>query len=356
MVDSKLKDRDLLDPPEQDGERSALSRLDPPGFFIRHPAKPHMLDSFITPDDQLFQTIHMGPAVVDTSWWRLVIAGLVRSPFALTFDSLCKLPRHTVTAFHECYGPTKPATTALWRVGNVRWTGVPLRELLSIAKPLREATFVWSESLGRGEFHGVQADRYQKDLPMEKAVGDDVLLAYEMNGRPLSRDRGGPVRLVVPGWFETNSTKWMSKIILQDHRAEGPFTTRFYNEPDPGNFEGSLRPAWRVEPNSMILKPKPGERLQESEVQVEGWAWGNDPVHCVQVSFDGGQHWAKAALGPRVQYSWQKSSVVVCLDHGPHTILARATSNHGVSQPLTGRRNYCHSVVFEAGNDSVQPS
>lgn len=62
MVDSKLKDRDLLDPPEQDGERSALLRLDPPGFFIRHPPRPHMLGLFITPGHQLSQTIHMGPA------------------------------------------------------------------------------------------------------------------------------------------------------------------------------------------------------------------------------------------------------------------------------------------------------
>lgn len=183
--DSQLKGVELLIPPEHEGERSAFVELDLPGFFIRHPPKPYMLDSFITPDDQLFQTIHMGPAVVDTDKWRLVVDGLVRRPFALTFSSLCKLPKHNVTAIHECYeSPVKPATTALWRVGNVQWTGVSLKKLLSIAEPLPSATFVWSEGLDRGEFFDVKADRYEKDLPVEKAMGDEVLLAYEMNGKP----------------------------------------------------------------------------------------------------------------------------------------------------------------------------
>lgn len=154
----------------KDEERDAFIKLDPPGFWIRHPPKPHELDAFYTSDEQLFQTIHMGPALVNHAKWKLVVTGMVERPFSIDFDGLCNLPSRTVTAFHECFGsPLKPATEALWRIGNVNWTGVPLKDLLSMAGPLSGANYVWSEGLDRGEFAGVTADRYQKDLLLEKA-------------------------------------------------------------------------------------------------------------------------------------------------------------------------------------------
>lgn len=340
---------EVLSPPEDESERSAFVKLDPPGFFIRHPPKPHNLDTYITPEDQLFQTIHMGPAMVDQKTWLLVVHGLVRKPFALNMEMLRTLPSRTVTSVHECYGsPVKPATGNLWRVGNVQWTGVPLNALLKIALPLPSASFVWSDGLDRGEFFGVQADRYQKDLPMSKAMKDEVLLAYEVNGKPLSKERGGPVRLVVPGWFGTNSTKWISKISLQDHRATGPYTTRFYNEPDPAGPEGSLRPVWKLQPNSMIVKPQPGERIAGPWVQVEGWTWSHEPVRDIQVSVRdviSSRH-EHAYLGERVDFGWQRFSLVVRVESGNCEVMARATSQDGTTQPLDARRNQCHTVSF----------
>jgi DMSO/TMAO reductase YedYZ molybdopterin-dependent catalytic subunit len=341
---------ELLRPPETDNERSAFVKLEPSGFFIRHPPEPHMLGDYITPDDRLFQTIHMGAAVVDQEKWLLVIDGLVQHPLALTFDMLRKLPSRIVTSFHECYGsPLKPAITALWRVGNVQWTGVRLREILELAVPLPAASFVWSDGLDRGEFAGVEADRYQKDLPIAKAMSDEVLLAYEINGKPLSKERGGPVRLVVPGWFGTNSTKWISKISLQDHRATGPYTTRFYNESDPVGPEGALRPVWAVEPNSMIVRPQPGEKIDGPNVFVEGWAWHHEPIKSVQLSVDEGKSWKDAVVGDRVDFSWQKFSLVLHLGPGKHNAIARAASSDGAMQPLRGRRNNCHTVSFDVG-------
>ena len=339
-----------LRPPESGNERSAFVKLEPSGFFIRHPPKPHILDDYITPDDQLFQTIHMGAAVVDQEKWLLVVDGLVQNPFALTFDMLRKLASHTVTSFHECYGsPLKPAATALWRVGNVRWTGVPLNVILEMAKPMPATSFVWSDGLDRGEFAGVKADRYQKDLPIAKAMSDEVLLAYEVNGQPLSKERGGPVRLVVPGWFGTNSTKWISKISLQAHRATGPYTTKFYNEPDPADPEGSLRPVWAVEPNSMIVKPQPDEKIDGPDLLVKGWAWYHEPIERVQLSVDKGKSWEEAVVVERVDFSWQNFSLVLHLEPGHYSVIARAVSGDGAMQPLSGRRNHCHSVSFEIG-------
>jgi hypothetical protein len=96
-------------------EPKACLGLDPKGFFIRHPPTPHHLISFITPEEQLFQTIHMGGAVIDTDRYSIIVDGLVRRPFRLPLAQLKKFPSTTLTAFHECYGsPLKPPTENLY--------------------------------------------------------------------------------------------------------------------------------------------------------------------------------------------------------------------------------------------------
>lgn len=203
----------LLAPPESDAERRAFLYLDPGSFYIRHPPPPDKLSAFLTDDDDLFQTIHMGGAEVSLEKWMLVIDGMVGRPYALTLKQLQALPSRTITSLHECYGsPLVPPTKALRRIGNVQWTGVPLKDLLDEAQVMPGARFVWSEGLDRGAFGGIEADRYQKDLPMEKALSSEVLVAYAMNSQPLSKNRGGPVRLVVPGWFGTNSVRKRERV------------------------------------------------------------------------------------------------------------------------------------------------
>ncbi|QGI71060.1 hypothetical protein CEK26_003397 [Fusarium fujikuroi] len=230
--------------PSTGAERQACTSIDPEGFFLRPPPTPHHLSSFITPDDQLFQTIHMGAAVIDNEKWLLVVDGLVRKPFALSLAQLKAFPQASVTSFHECYGsPLKPPTSNPWRIGNMVWTGVRLSTILALAEPLPEACFVWSEGLDHGKFFEYEADRYQKDLPVAKAQRAEVLLALKINGDPLSKERGGPVRLVVPGWFGTNSTKWLCRLSLQETRAPGPFAAVLYNEKDPTDPESvRMRP------------------------------------------------------------------------------------------------------------------
>ena len=331
-----------------DEERQACKELDPKGFFIRHPPKPHLLSSFITPDDQLFQTIHMGAAVIDEINYKIIIDGLVERSFSLTLDQLKRLPKTTITSFHECYGsPVKPPTENLWRIGNVNWTGVPLKIIVELAKPLPEAKFVWSDGLDFGQFGGLQSDRYQKDLPMQKAGSAEVLLAYEMNGGLLNRKRGGPVRLVVPGWFGTNSTKWLCRLSLQPERATGHFTTTFYNEKDPVDLKRGMRPVWMVEPNSMIVSPEPGIVANGHEVGVSGWAWSCEGIKAVCISADDGGVVIQADLEPRIDFGWHRFKTTLSLSAGSHRITCRATSINGIQQPLTRRRNHVHTVCIE---------
>lgn len=210
-----------------------------------------------------------------------------------------------------------------------------------------DANYVWSEGLDYGEFAGVKADRYQKDLPVGKALFPEVLLAYEMNGEPLSRNRGGPVRLIVPGWFGTNMTKWLCKLSLHSHRAQGPFTTTFYNEIDPTDPNGGMRPVWTVEPNSMIVNPAQLAKLQSPEIEIRGWAWSYDGINAVEVSLDGGHIWTTADVEQRVDFSWQLFTVKIPLQPGYYTAIARAISSSGAQQPMSGRRNHVHFVQFE---------
>lgn len=353
-MDTTLSQHVTFLPGQSDGsERDAVTALDPAGFFIRPPPPPHALSADMTDDTQLFQTIHMGAAVVDERRWKLVVDGMVERPFSFTLAQLKCMPRATVTSFHECYGsPVAPPVHALWRVGNVEWTGVRLRDLLCLAVPKSGATYVWSQGLDSGSFAGVSADRYEKDLPISKALGPDVLIAYEMNGEPLSRHRGGPARLVVPGWFGTNSTKWICRLSLQDHRAVGPFTTRFYNEVDPTDPKAQrLRPVWTVEPNSMIIRPEPGEVLHGQRVKVWGRAWGCEEITRVGLSLDGGKTWlpdTTVSVAPRKGFGWQLFQANMSIPRpGKCLLVARATDATGMSQPLSGRRNHVHSIEIE---------
>ena len=342
----------LLETTDIDGsERDALSEVNPRGFHYRPPPPPHQLTSPNTSEATLFQTIHMGSAVVDRAKWRLVIDGLVTYPFSISWSQLLQFPKESLTAFHECYGsPLKPPTTNLWRIGNVVWAGVPLGLLLRLAQPLPQARYVWSDGLEDGSFgEAKDVDRYQKDVTMAKAMTPGCLVAYEMNGEPLGKERGGPVRLIVPGWYGTNSTKWLCRLSLQETRSRSPFTTVYYNESDPTDVSGKRkRPCWDVEPNSFLLTtPAEDGEVQGPYVTVAGRAWGASEIKQVNISVHDGAEWierASVSLLERKQYEWQHFEAIIRLQPGRHRLMARATDKAGITQPVSGRRNHVHSI------------
>lgn len=348
-----LKYVTLLDTTAQayDGHETPVAVTEP-GFHIRHPPPPHHLKSPITSDDSLFQTIHMGPTTVAKDRWTLTLDGLASRPFSMTYPQLLQLPKESITAFHECYGsPIKPPVENVWRIGNVTWAGVPLKTLINLARPSAEVKYVWSDGLDRGSFAGVAADRYQKDLPFSKAMMDGTLVAYEMNGEPLNDKRGGPVRLIVPGWYGTNSTKWLCRISLQDHRSKGPFTTTFYNEIDPSDPQKKRkRPCWDVEPNAFVLTTPAAEgSVEGSKVTVAGRAWGAAGIDKVSICVKEDGEWVEQKsiqMSARKQYEWQDFEGVLNLQPGRHELMARATDTTGATQPLSGRRNHVHTVTI----------
>ena len=143
-----------------------------------------------------------------------------------------------VTAVLECFGnPLRPDEPTR-RAGNVVWRGTPVEEVLALAGA-HDSALLWAEGRDAGVFEGTPCTEYLKDLPLG-VVRDRGLLAYEMNGRPLTAEHGYPVRLFVPGCFGTNNVKWLRALTVADHRPEHLFTTTLYQRRAAGS--GVLEP------------------------------------------------------------------------------------------------------------------
>ena len=302
----------------------------------------HELTTFQTPAHELFVVYHMGIPAVDAGSWRVTVGGLVERPLELTLRDLHAMPRVEVRAFHECAGSPLHPTVAVRRVGNVTWRGVQLRRLLAEAGVRPDARFVWARGADYGIYPptNTYSDCYLKDVPLEKALADEVLVATELNGAPLGDEHGAPVRLVVPGYYGTNSVKWLTELRLEAVRAGGLFTTRLYNDRSVEHGVETLTPVWAVAPHSVIVAPAAGRSLPLAPLRISGWAWGGDAIERVDVSTDGGASWRAAALDGREQHCWQGFA----FDWTPHApggyeLASRATDAAGRVQPEHPARN-----------------
>jgi len=316
------------------------------GTYRSVPRKISQLTSFVTPEPDMFVLAHLGIPSLPRDDWSLSVTGMTAAPLALRFDDLTGFQDHRITAFHKCAGnPMKPAEPTPDRVSNVVWRGIRLRDVLARAGYDPSATHVWADGYDSGSFEGVAVTKYQKDLPIAKALWDDVLLAFEINGAPLSAHRGGPVRLVVPGWYGTNSVKWVRALHLADRRANGPFTTTWYNDTDAS---GIRRPVWAVAPDSAIVTPATGDKIDAGALTISGWSWGEHEIARVDLSSDGGASWAPATLSPRTDKSWQGFSAQLRIDSsGPVRIISRATDVRGDVQLMSGARNASVAVEVQ---------
>ena len=312
---------------------------------VKHsPAMPrriHELRDFLTSEDDLFIKTHLGEPAVDVADWQVSIDGLVERPLSLSIDELLQFPRVELTSFHKCAGsPLHPSNPSPDDVGNVVWSGVRLADVLDAANPLGTATFVWSSGKDFGAYRGADPQHFYKDLSLERALRPEVLLATRMNGQPLTARRGGPIRLVVPGYYATNSVKWLFSIRLAAERAPSIFTTKYYNDRIE-RADGTIAtvPVWAIAPDSAIVSPAPDTTCR-SDLTASGWAWGDDEIATVEVSLDGGRTWHSAHLEPRVEYSWQAFSFdAKGLAPGCYRLLSRATDRTGRVQPIGGARN-----------------
>jgi sulfane dehydrogenase subunit SoxC len=328
----------------------ARPRMEPASGVRRIKLNPHEMVDKITATEDLFVLAHLGIPRIDPAHWSLTIDGLVDRTSTLRLDDLKARPKKIVHAVHQCCGSPLEPTVPTRRIANVRWGGVDLATLLDELGIDPRARFLWSFGLDRGEFAGTQCDWYAKDLPLARLKAGDVLLAYEINGAPLPPEYGFPIRLVVPGYYGTNSVKWLWRLHLADRRVEGHFASVLYNDtPGAAEIAAGLperQPVWAIAPESVIVAPAPDTVIVRGEAtEIWGWAWSFAGITRVEVSVDGGRSFAAAALQPRRRWQWQRFSSVWRPDvSGKAEIGVRAFEADGTGQPFDGARNAIHAV------------
>jgi len=243
--------------------------------------EPSQMTAQLTPAEDLFVLAHMGIPETSAENWTLDIGGHVQTPIRLNYEQLMARPKRVLETVHQCAGSPMNPTLATRRIANVQWGGVDLAELLDEAGISANATHLWSYGMDHGKFAGEVQENYLKDIPLSRLAEGDVLIAYELNGAPLPQKHGFPARLVVPGYFGTNSVKWLSRLEVADRRADSIFTTRFYNDAVPGTED--TRPVWEIFPESLIVAPAPDAVVAAEEIEIWGWAWSATGVERVDV-------------------------------------------------------------------------
>jgi sulfane dehydrogenase subunit SoxC len=329
---------------EPDGIERARPVMDPAETYRRQ-VPVSQLTSFFTPTESVYVIAHMGIAHVPVDGWELRIEGAVERPLRLTHAELLGRPAETIEGVLECFGNPVEPDVATRRVGNVSWRGARLWPLLEEAGVQPRASLAWLEAPDHGTFAGTSSERYIKDVPLDIVRERPVLLAWEMNGAPITPEHGFPVRAVVPGFFGTNSVKWLSRIYLADSRPESLFTTRLYNRRVTVDGRERLEPVRDLDVHSIVVAPAEGDALALAGQTVEGWAWSAGPVRLAEVSVDRGATWQEARLEPRRQgYVWQRFSFPwTPRTPGSYRLECRATDGQGRVQPVVGR-NRIHAV------------
>ncbi len=307
-------------------------------------------DRFLTPNDLFFVRSHFGPPATELTPWRFEVDGLVDRLVSLSLDDLKnKSANVTIPAVLQCsgngrayYQPTIPGVG--WdrgAVGNAEWTGVRLADLLNQAGIKPEAAHV--------QLHGAdlpphpKTPAYFRSIPLARAVALGTIVAHSMNGEPLPRLHGGPLRLIVPGWAGNHWIKWLRKVTVSTAEAPGFYMQTGYKIPKVPTPPGvdlkpaDLVPVTTLNVKSLIARPLAGAKLPAGRVEVRGVAWtGDGIVEKVEVTTGPGQPWRMAKLdGPATPGTWRTWTLPWDAPPGHHTLRARATDSLGQTQGET---------------------
>jgi DMSO/TMAO reductase YedYZ molybdopterin-dependent catalytic subunit len=320
------------------------------------------IDSYLTPTELFYIRSHFPTPKLDRASYQLRIDGAVRHPFTLSYEELRNMRSETRVATLECAGNGRvflvpQVQGAQWELGavsNAEWTGVPLRALLERAELAEDVCEIALEGADRGtpkeESLPPGPISYVWSVPLAKAMQPEVLVAYAMNGRDLSRDHGFPVRAIVPGHYGMASVKWLTRIEAVREPFRGYWQTTDYAYWASKGGEPVRRALGEMKLKSQIARPRVYETLPANRIYtICGAAWaGETDVIGIAVSTDGGQTWAEADfVDPVRRHAWRRWRFdwLTPKKAGEYTLLARAKDANGVLQPSEHDQNYGVYVI-----------
>ncbi len=303
------------------------------------------IDGHITPNDEFFFIQHLNRPEIDGNAYRLKLTGMVNKPGELSLADLKAMKSTDVVNGYECSGNSGRFFDGLSSCG--RFTGVPLSHVLKhvgVGPKAREVVFFGTD---RGKEKVVFREntfdldqQFGRSITLENAMKPEPLLAYALNGQPLTRDSGFPVRLIMPGWYGVCNVKWLSEIHLQQDRYLGNFQARWYRdlrgrggtgEDNDPNTQWVETEVTRMQLKSVIARVT----KNSNGYQVFGFVLNDGtPLRSVEVSVDGGP-WQAAALDKsNSRFSWKLFTFDwKDANPGEHTLVSRATDVDGTVQP-----------------------
>ena len=294
-----------------------------------------------TPADKFATTQHYGHPTVDMATYKLKVSGLVDKPLQLTLDDLKKMGSVDFVAGFECSGNRGPIQGLC---GNGKWTGIPLKKVFDAAgvKPSAREFVFFGADKGEEEVEW-RTQKYKIDVPFgrslnrEKALSGEPFLAWALNGQPLSKHQGSPLRLLVPGWYGVSNVKWLSQIHIQEDAYLGKYQARWYRTVRGEMIDGEMKymetAVTHMNPKSFVARvAKSGSTCKVTGVVLND----GTPIKVVEVKVDDGP-WQPATLDPATAkdkygwklftYTWNNPTP------GDHTLVSRVTQADGKVQP-----------------------
>ncbi|KAF6199941.1 hypothetical protein GE061_006239 [Apolygus lucorum] len=285
--------------------------------FNAEPPPKRLVENYITPTEYFYVRNHLPVPLVDLKEYEIEIEGPGIKSKTLTLEELKQLPKHTITATVMCAGnrrsemsEVKEVKGLFWgpaAIGNATWTGAKLCDILNSLgydESNKEVLHVQFEGLDLTP----ESNPYGGSIPIEKAVDPrgDVILAYEMNGQPLTRDHGYPVRVIAPGIVGARCVKWLHRIVLSNEESPAFWQRRDYKGFSPNvvaetaNWEKAAS-IEELPVISAICVPSKDQCVpvcKDNTILVTGYAWsgGGRPIVRVDVTADGGNLWVEADL------------------------------------------------------------
>jgi len=331
----------------------------------------------LTPNDAFFVRYHVAVIPeIDVATWKLSVGGnAVSSPAEYTLDALKNgFEQVEIVAVNQCSGNRRGlAQTHVpgiqWgygAMGNARWKGVRLKDVLDKAGVKKDALEVSFDGADRAVVG--QTPDFVKSIPIWRALDENTLLAWDMNGEALPHWNGYPLRVVVPGWTGTYWVKLLTTIGVHTEPFGGFWMSRAYRLPK-GKFAlvdqfasqatEANTPITEMVVNSLITNLVDGSKVAAGKLlEVKGIAWdAGFGMQTVEVSVDGGQSWRPAALGEDLgPFSFRPWSYQFAPVAGAHVVMVKATNRIGQSQPIEPIANpagYHHNPVQKVTIDAA---